>query len=241
MKNQWFGDIHDFRKYGLLTFLSKFYNDVYVDWMLTEDIPNTKDGKIIKYASKHRKHYWAPLTASKIQKQIWDYLHHFHFNTNNDRHVLYGMEILSKMNNNCNFFSSLDYNCDTMIYGQPQICNRLIFFDADNGLANNIPNKKIINNEDPHYISADKVEQYLKNQFSVLIYQHNTLSCLRPFSKLCEHCIQTLSIDKEDIVIFKGGHVVYFLIEKRKNIQKEIIKKFEFEKFSSKYLALFNI
>ena len=64
---------------------------------------------------------------------------------------------------------------------------------------------------------------------------------LRPFSKLCRDCIQTLSIDKEDIVIFKGGHVVYFLIEKCKNIQKEIIKKFESEKFSKKYLTLFDI
>ena len=37
MKNQWFGDKYDFRKYGILCFLERYYTRVLVDWMLTEN------------------------------------------------------------------------------------------------------------------------------------------------------------------------------------------------------------
>ena len=239
MKNQWFGDIHDFRKYGLLAFLSNCYNNIYIDWMLTKDIPDTKDGKIVKFAGTNRKNYWAPATAGKIQKQIWEYLHNFHMKPDNIRHVSYGMQFLSHFNNNCNFFSSLDYEWNNKQFILSQ--QHLIFFDADNGLANNIPNKKIKTESDPRYITCEKIDQYLNKQFSVLIYQHNTLSCLRSFSTLCKNCIETLSVDREDIIVFKGGHVVYFLIEKNKMLREEIIKKFHAEEFSPRYLKLLNV
>ena len=37
MKNQWFGDMYDFRKYGLLLFLAKYYSKIHVCWMLTKN------------------------------------------------------------------------------------------------------------------------------------------------------------------------------------------------------------
>ena len=46
MKNQWFGDQYDFRKYGLLYFLcEKYYKKLLVAWMLTKN-DSFKEGTI---------------------------------------------------------------------------------------------------------------------------------------------------------------------------------------------------
>ncbi len=58
MKNQYFGDINDYRKYGLLRALIKMAScKIAVCWMLTPD-DGRPDGQQIKYL-QHPKKYWA--------------------------------------------------------------------------------------------------------------------------------------------------------------------------------------
>lgn len=53
MKNQYFGDIYDFRKYGLLNVIVKVTGQrIGVCWMLTED-DGSRDGQKRNYLSKH--------------------------------------------------------------------------------------------------------------------------------------------------------------------------------------------
>ena len=53
MKNQYFGDIGDYGKYGLLKFLGDYGVKVAVNWYLTKDDENKPgDGKYTKYLEK---------------------------------------------------------------------------------------------------------------------------------------------------------------------------------------------
>ncbi len=50
MKHQYFGDINDYRKYGLLRQLSNFGQiATSVCWMLTPDAPGNVDGQKLAY------------------------------------------------------------------------------------------------------------------------------------------------------------------------------------------------
>jgi len=63
MKDQYFGDINDYRKYGLLRSISLASNlSILIAWMLTEDDGST-DGKFIQYLEEPNKwgHYDPPL------------------------------------------------------------------------------------------------------------------------------------------------------------------------------------
>ena len=53
MKNQYFGDIGDYGKYGLLKFLGEHDVKSAVNWYLTKDEENKPgDGKFTKYLEK---------------------------------------------------------------------------------------------------------------------------------------------------------------------------------------------
>lgn len=54
MKNQYFGDINDFRKYGILRALAGPPLSLVVSWMLTPDDGST-DGEFISYLSEPRR------------------------------------------------------------------------------------------------------------------------------------------------------------------------------------------
>ena len=49
MKNQYFGDVEDYGKYGLLKYMAKHDVTVAINWYLTENDKRTTDGKFIDY------------------------------------------------------------------------------------------------------------------------------------------------------------------------------------------------
>ena len=51
MKNQYFGDITDYRKYGILRALQECGVSIGVCWMMTPDIKGNKDGRITDYGN----------------------------------------------------------------------------------------------------------------------------------------------------------------------------------------------
>ena len=57
MKHQYFGDINDYRKYGLLRHLSNFGEiTTSVCWMLTPDTEGNADGQKLAYLEKPQKY-----------------------------------------------------------------------------------------------------------------------------------------------------------------------------------------
>ena len=59
MKNQYFGDVGDYGKYGLLRFLSKQGITVAVNWYLTAD-DQSNDGNIRGYLKKGKNRIYDP-------------------------------------------------------------------------------------------------------------------------------------------------------------------------------------
>ena len=56
MKNQYFGDVGDYGKYGLLKFLAEHDVKIAVNWYLTEDDDRPGDGKFTKYLEKEEEY-----------------------------------------------------------------------------------------------------------------------------------------------------------------------------------------
>lgn len=65
MKNQYFGDIGDYGKYGLLKFLAQHDVKIAVNWYLTKDEENKSgDGKFAEYLEKDEEY-------SKYDKDLY--------------------------------------------------------------------------------------------------------------------------------------------------------------------------
>lgn len=167
MKNQYFGDINDYKKYGLLRSIMSASSDlnILIAWMLTEDDGST-DGKFIEYLSKPEQweKYDKPLylELSKLLKQ------------NNKREV--SLIESSTILNNCHYFSKLvpDNSNNrklwlTALLEQSNDCN-LIFLDPDNGLE--IKSKKYGTKNSSKFLYWHEVSTLWKSGKSLLIYQH---------------------------------------------------------------------
>ncbi len=71
MKNQYFGDIGDYGKYGMLQFLAEHGITISVNWYLTQD-DGSADGKFIKYLSKERFRKYSPALFDVLKEYIVD-------------------------------------------------------------------------------------------------------------------------------------------------------------------------
>jgi len=223
MKNKWFGDIHDFRKYGLLCFLAKFYKEIAIDWMLTDKIPNTKDGNKIQFANCNRKYYWAPKSSGEMQRKIWEYLHAFHI-AKRTRNVSCASEIF-------NLFPS----CDKIkiLKTRNEICSdrpRLIFFDADNGFVDREGSSSI-------YVSVNEIKTAFYIGNDILLYQHRPRKILNELIE--EKCSILRKITENPPLVFKAGSVIYFLLW-HEDFVDDIINAFKEADFTDAYLSIVN-
>ena len=66
MKNQYFGDINDYRKYGLLRCFEEAKLKVGVCWMLTQDVANS-DGQETRYLQE-------PWRWRQYDPELFDFL-----------------------------------------------------------------------------------------------------------------------------------------------------------------------
>ncbi len=71
MKNQYFGDIGDYGKYGLLLFLAEHGLSISVNWYLTQD-DGSSDGKFVKYLSDERFRKYSPALYDLLKKYVVD-------------------------------------------------------------------------------------------------------------------------------------------------------------------------
>ncbi len=166
MKNQYFGDINDYRKYGLLRVLSGFGKiKTAACWMLTPDDGRT-DGSFTDYLHQPDKwrHYDPPL---------FDYLRElvFHQNLRDVR----GAETAAILPS-CRFAPGLlpdDANGRAAYFqtfaSVAEGCD-LIFFDPDNGIE--VPSKRYGRKDSSKYVYWREIEDAFDAGYSLLIYQH---------------------------------------------------------------------
>jgi len=166
MKNQYFGDINDYKKYSLLRFLGgNGQIKTAVCWALTEDDSGT-DGKRIKYLEQ-------PETWQKYDPIVFDHLRQHVLNKGIRRvNVIERADVLR----NCRFYDEI---IQDDMHMRDQYFEEffkfadgadLVFFDPDNGLGvKSVPRGK---KKSSKYIYWSEVETSYRSGHSILLYQH---------------------------------------------------------------------
>lgn len=166
MKNQYFGDVNDYRKYGLIRLLTGLGQlSTSVCWMLTPD-DNRTDGKYTGYLdnpAQWRK--FDPVLFDKLQELV----------------IQERIRNVSAINNtdllhSTKFYSGLllDTNAERAEYFESfwQFTKGvdLIFFDPDNGIE--VKSTPIGRKNSSKYIYWNELVFAFSSNHSVLVYQH---------------------------------------------------------------------
>jgi hypothetical protein len=211
MKNQYFGDVNDYRKYGLIRLLvdgGKIKTGVC--WMLTPD-DTRADGKFTEYLADPKKY-------KDFDPDLYEFLSQCI--SSNARNVL---EVVKSDK----FPSTVFYNPilkDDAVQREQYFSNMynlfqdvdLIFFDPDNGLE--VKSKLLGQKDSSKYLYWSEVVKCYKAGHSILIYQHFIREDRNKFiSRILEN-ISTKTGSKNTIS-FRTSNVVFFLICQDKHNQ----------------------
>lgn len=211
MKNQYVGDINDYRKYGLIRALVG-NNDLKtgIFWMLTEDEPKKNDGQFVTYLEQRDQwqHY---------DKPLFDGLHdivHKHRRRDVsliDNKILPSAYFFAKPLDNTAtrkdlFRSAFDFfsGCD------------LIFFDPDNGLE--IASKPIGRKYSNKYLYFSEVTDAFNRGHSLLIYQHFPRINREQYIKLRKDQLQEATACSV-IYTFRTDYVCFFLVSQSRHVE----------------------
>jgi hypothetical protein len=205
VKNQYFGDINDYRKYGLLRLLTNGEEiKTAVCWMLTPD-DGRGDGEFINYLQQRDR--WRKYDAA-----LFDHLRGL-VQTQGIRDVR-GAET-SAVLPSCRFapgflpddadgraryfeaFKDLAGGCD------------LVFFDPDNGIE--VKSKPVGTRDSSKYLYWDEIERFWQAGHSLLIYQHFPRVKREPFIETKAHQVID-ETDAPEVICFRTSHVVFFLV-----------------------------
>jgi hypothetical protein len=204
MKNQYFGDINDYRKYGLLRVLSgdgKISSGVC--WMLTPSDGRT-DGQFLRYLDQRDR--WRGYDSD-----LFEHLYRC-VRVDNQRDVRWVED--SDVLPNARFFSRMlsddararrDY-FSGMLESFRDI--DLIFFDPDNGFE--VPSKPMGRRGSSKYLYWGEMYNAYRSGHSVLIYQHFVRENRESFiqriaARICAETNAAL------IYSFRTSNVVFFL------------------------------
>jgi hypothetical protein len=205
MKNQYFGDINDYKKYSLLRLLGgNGQIETVVCWALTKD-DNGTDGKRIRYLEQ-------PETWQKYDPVLYQHLREYVLGKG-IRHVniIEGANVLK----NCRFFDEIIHD-DACL--RDQYFDKfskfaegadLVFFDPDNGLGvKSVPRGK---KKSSKYIYWNEVEASYKSGHSILLYQHFPRKPREPFIRSLIQQFKALE-GIRSVISYCTFHVAFLLI-----------------------------
>jgi hypothetical protein len=186
MKNQYVGDLHDYRKLAILRLLVQQYDKIGICWMLTKNDPILKDGGKISYLETKKEKKYKPLDPElyeELKKII----------SEDKRNVKELELLLNKLNKGkFKFWNTLESN--------PKV--DLIFFDPDNGFG-----------ETHKHLSWEDINQYKESDI-LSIHFFNRQKGKTHKIQVAEiiEVLEKKGIKKNKILPIKAGSVVYFYI-----------------------------
>lgn len=206
MKNQYFGDVNDYRKYGLLrAIMSVTSLPLGVCWLLTEPDGRT-DGEFRRYLEEPKRwrqfdptlydnlrHLLDPSVGRNVRlAETWDLLPGAQYYTP----ILYD-DVRSRTAYFSEAFHAL------------AACP-LLFFDPDNGFA--VPSTRIGNKRSSKYLYWPEVSDAYRRGHSLVVYQHYPMHVKRvPFVEgLAAECLRRLGAPSVDT--FGTPYVVFVVI-----------------------------
>ena len=204
MKDQYFGDINDYRKYGLLrSIIDASQLRLLVAWMLTPD-DGSSDGKFISYLTQADK--WAQYDPS-LYTALKDIVTH---QQQRSVSLLEDTDLLP----NAAYFS--DHVPDTAseredwfnVLTTKATNSDLIFLDPDNGLE--VKSKPYGRKQSSKFLYWREVEALWSAGKSLLIYQHFIREKRLPFIQRMLHALQAAT-PGSFVEAFSTQHVVFLL------------------------------
>ena len=204
MKNQYFGDINDYRKYGLIRVLSnKGAIRTMVCWMLTENDSRT-DGKHVSYLQKTDS--WR-MYDPELYGFLQDCLIKNNRNVKNIEKTsflpsskYYSTIVTDSREQREKYFSGLHAlarNCD------------IVFFDPDNGIE--VKSIKYGAKNSCKYVYWKELKASFEAGQSLLVYQHFPRMEHRKYISMIAERIQS-ELHVQTVVAMATAHVVYFLV-----------------------------
>lgn len=205
MKNQYFGDINDYRKYSLLRLLSGFGKiATAVCWMLTPD-DLRPDGHRIQYLREPEKwRKFDPAVFDLLRNQV----------IQRERRKVDSIQ-KDELFPNCLFYSAIIQ--DDSEQREKFVSNflkfaknsKLVFFDPDNGIeVKSVPYGR---KNSSKYVYYSEVQRTFKNGHSILIYQHlPPKSRVSLASSLGQRLAETTNANR--IYLYWTQFVLFFLI-----------------------------
>jgi hypothetical protein len=213
MKNQYFGDINDYRKYGLLRSLqSDGHGTLLVAWMLTPD-DGGRDGGLRSYLD-------APVIWRKYDIELFDGLGGM-LRTATQPFVSLIKE--SGLLPRAKYYSSMvpdrRFERDIWFKGLLRAASKadLVFLDPDNGIE--VPSKPIGRKGSSKYVSWQEIKILWDSGCSLLIYQHFTREHRDTFTRrllfeLREHTGAPFS------EAFRTPHVLFLLAAQERHAER---------------------
>ena len=191
MKDQYFGDINDYKKFGLLRSISSASNiTILIAWMLTEDDGST-DGKFIQYLQEPSiwKHYDPPLygeLARLLSQKVTRKVSLIEGSTILNGSHYYSKHVPDSAQDRTEWFNELT--------GMSKDCD-LVFLDPDNGLE--ISSTPYGRKNSSKFLYWREVTALWSTGKSLLLYQHfirekRAVFINRMLRKLSEHTIDSV-------------------------------------------------
>ena len=237
MKNQYFGDIHDFKKYTLLKWFMEGCDDkLLVAWYLTNDDGKIKDGNKREYLEKMYEEFKKNNDISKCNKELFDFLKEAHKNRN--------LRVIERNKNlisdNTDFFDKNLNNYSNRNIWFEELKKKaenfdIVFADPDNGI-------KFNNENSEKHIKLSEIKELWKMDKSLIIYQHFLMV---DHKVLMAGLVYRLFSELKDIkepfigIIYSSDVVMIFILRKEHKKGFEKIKQ-KLEKCKDvKFLNLF--
>jgi len=203
MKNQYFGDVNDYRKYGLLRVLARSGLSVGVCWLLTSDDGGT-DGQFRRY-----------LTDAQRWRRFDPELHN-HLRRLLERGAIHAVQRAEdwELIPGASYFSELLEDGadrrDAYFESAWSALHRsqLLFFDPDNGLE--VPSTKRGSRGSAEYLYWQEVRQAYSNGHSVLVYQHFPHVRREPFVPFLADRISE-QLPGAQVIGLETSHVAFLL------------------------------
>jgi len=205
MKNQYFGDINDYKKYGLIRQLSGFGDiQTTICWMLTPD-DQRPDG--------HRIHYLLePETWRGFDPVVFNHLHKYVIER---KHRAVSSLEEGSVLPNCRFYSEIiqDDACQRSGYLLRFLefarNSDLVFFDPDNGME--VRSVSLGRRNSSKYLYFSEVQKAFSMGHSLLVYQHLPPLPREPFIQNLVYKLKACT-NTNRIYLYKTQFVVFFLI-----------------------------
>jgi len=209
MKNQYFGDINDYRKYALLRTLCGCDIRLSVCWMLTPD-DTGPDGRRTKYLEQ-------PTRWRRFDPELFDSLRKA---VPNNRRVAWAEE-MGILRSTC-FYSRLlsDSKEQRGQWFKDFLCcahhSELVFFDPDNGL--DVPSRPYGGRDSSKYLYRKELKDTWNAGHSVLLYQHFPFKKREDFVREVAANLRA-RISLAEVVAFRTPFVVFFLLARPEHNQ----------------------